>query len=325
MLSMSLPIIEVVAPSRLHFGMFSFGQPGVRQFGGMGVMVNQPGLRLRLTPAERFEACGPSSARARGVVERIARLRKLDRLPACRIEILSAPPQHVGLGTGTQLALAVTAAINAFQGGGPLEPAALAALAERAERSAIGTYGFVLGGLLVEAGKLAGEALSPLDARIELPGDWRFVLIWPNDEQGLSGEEERAAFRDLPPVPPATTAQLLAEVSNELLPAAGRGQFERFSESLYRFGHQAGMCFAERQQGDFANPWSARVIHAIRDRGVRGAGQSSWGPAVFALVDTPARASDFSATMRACVDSNATVLVAEPNRTGARITRETQA
>ncbi len=322
---MSLPIIEVVAPSRLHFGMVSFGQPGARQFGGVGVMVNQPGLRLRLTAAERFEACGPASDRARGVVERIARVEKLDRLPACRIEILSAPPQHVGLGTGTQLALAVTAAMNAFQGGGAMEPAALAALAARAERSAIGTYGFALGGLLVEAGKLAGEALSPLDARVELPADWRFVLIWPNDERGLSGEDERMAFRDLPPVPQATTAHLLAEVSNELLPAASAGQFERFSESLYRFGHEAGMCFAARQKGAFASPWSARLIHAIRDLAVRGVGQSSWGPAVFALVDTPARASEFSATIRGYVDSNATVLVAEPNRTGARITRETQA
>lgn len=318
---MSSPVIEVAAPSRLHFGMFSFGQLGARQFGGAGAMVDQPGLQLRLTAAERFEASGPLSHRARDVVDRIARVAGLRELPKCRIEILSAPQEHIGLGTGTQLALAVAAAFNAFRAGPTLEPAALAALAGRAERSAIGTYGFAHGGLVVEAGKLPGEALSPLAERVDLPAGWRFVLVWPKGQHGLSGPAERSAFDDLPPVPPATTASLLREASGELLPAAKGGQFERFGDSLYRFGQQAGLCFAPRQGGTFASPRIAELVRTIRELGVRGVGQSSWGPTVFALVESGAAASEFSAQLRERLRADETLLVAEPNNTGARITR----
>ncbi len=205
---MSNAIVDVVAPSRLHFGLLSFGHSGTRQFGGAGVMVNQPGLRLRISAAERFEAVGSHAERVRAVVERVCRVKELATAPACRIEVLEAPPEHVGLGTGTQLGLSVVAGLHAFARQGavePLAPAALAALAGRAARSAIGTYGFVHGGLLVDAGKDSEQSLAPLERRVELPNAWRFVLICPRGERGLSGEAERRAFSDLPPVPRSTT------------------------------------------------------------------------------------------------------------------------
>ncbi len=146
--------VEVVAPSRLHFGMFSFGQRELPQYGGVGVMINRPGLRLRIAPAERFAATGPLAQRAAAVVELLAKKWHLHELPACRLDMVEAPPEHVGLGTGTQLALAVAAGLNAFRGQPPKSAAELAALTGRGARSAIGTYGFLHGGLLVERGKL---------------------------------------------------------------------------------------------------------------------------------------------------------------------------
>jgi ribulose-5-phosphate 4-epimerase/fuculose-1-phosphate aldolase len=41
--------------------------------------------------------------------------------PACRIEVLEVPPEHVGLGAGTQLALSVVAGLTAYRGHDPLE------------------------------------------------------------------------------------------------------------------------------------------------------------------------------------------------------------
>ena len=34
--------IQVVASSRLHFGLLAFGHAGRRQFGGVGVMLQKP-------------------------------------------------------------------------------------------------------------------------------------------------------------------------------------------------------------------------------------------------------------------------------------------
>jgi beta-ribofuranosylaminobenzene 5'-phosphate synthase len=338
---MSAPVVEIIAPSRLHFGMLSFGQPATRQFGGVGAMIDQPGLRLRISPAEEFAAEGYLNERVHATVERIwermngaeatdnpplplgegmASKANVKHLPACRIEVLSSPTEHVGLGTGTQLSLAVAAGLNAFLHRKELEPAALAALAGRGERSAIGTYGFVHGGLLVETGKAPGELLSPMHQRVKLPGAWRFVLICPQDQCGLSGEAERRAFGELPPVLPETTAALLGEVFEELLPAAVARQFERFSESLYRYGYVAGMCFAARQGGPFASPRAAELVRAIRKLGIRGVGQSSWGPTLFALVSNAAEANLLIDRVRPYLSAADTVLVAEPNNSGARIT-----
>lgn len=322
---MSTPGVEVVAPSRLHFGMFSFGRSDRRQYGGVGTMVDRPGLRLRITAAGEFAVRGPLAARAQTVAERLAEAWRLDHLPACLIDVEAAPPDHVGLGTGTQLALAVTAGLNAWHGEPPLDAARLAALAGRGDRSAIGTYGFTRGGLLVEAGKLPGEALSPLEHRVELPAAWRFALICPTAERGLSGEAERRAFREMPAVPAETTERLRREVAVELLPAAEAGDFDRFSRSLYRFGREAGSCFAARQGGPFASGPIAELVATMRAAGIEGVGQSSWGPTVFALLRDEDAARQFVETLARQVPPDATITIAPINSAGARVTRLAEA
>jgi beta-ribofuranosylaminobenzene 5'-phosphate synthase len=318
---MPVPTVEVIAPSRLHFGMFSFGQPGARQFGGAGVMIDRPGLTLRMSGADRFTAAGPLAPRVESIVGRLADAWQMTRLPACRIEVVDAPPEHVGLGTGTQLALSVTAGLNAWRGGEPLDAISLAKLSGRGTRSAIGTYGFLHGGFLVESGKTCDEVLSPLAHRAALPRAWRFVVIIPHGEHGLSGEAEASAFHDLPPVPTATSEQLRREVSEEMVPAAGAGDFARFSRSVDRFGRSAGMCFAARQGGPFASGPVARIVEAIGELGVQGAGQSSWGPSVFALLESELAALRFADAMQARLDPRDAVIVSKPNQTGARIAR----
>jgi beta-ribofuranosylaminobenzene 5'-phosphate synthase len=314
---MSAAIVEVSAASRLHFGMFSFGQSGVRQFGGAGAMVDPAALQLRVEPAERFYVEGPLETRVETAVRRIAAGLALAELPACRIKVVKAPAEHAGLGTGTQLQLSLAAALNAFVGNAALDLPALVALAGRGARSAIGSHGFNRGGLLVDQGKLEDEDLSPLADRVELPEGWRFVLICPHGQAGLAGEREQQAFRELPPVPNATTEWLHGEVTEELLPAARAGQFERFGESLYRFNREAGSCFAPWQGGAFAGPNVSRLVDAIRQMGVRGTGQSSWGPTVFALVESQDEALRFEQALARHITARDRVVVVQPANRGA--------
>jgi beta-RFAP synthase len=316
---MCAPLVEVAAPSRLHFGMFSFGDPKARQYGGAGVMIERPGLVLRISPDERFSVDGPLGQRVRSVVERLAARWELAELPACRVHVLAAPPEHVGLGTGTQLALSVTTGLNAFRGGAALDAAQLAALGERGARSAIGTHGFLHGGFLVESGKLAGRHLSPLEFRADLPDAWRFVLVVPARERGLSGEAEHRAFRELPPVPPAVTAELRREVAEEMIPAAAAGDFARFSQSVYRFGCRAGMCFSGHSP--FSSPRIAAIVESIRAAGVEGVGQSSWGPTVFALVESESSACKLADAIGSRLAADDAIMICAINCGGARITR----
>jgi predicted sugar kinase len=175
------------------------------------------------------------------------------------------------------------------------------------------------GGLVVETGKFGKQLLAPLEQRFDIPNPWRFVLIRLHGDCGLSGEAERGAFDGLPPVPRTTTAALLEELSSEMLPALKAVNFERFSESLYRYGHAAGMCFAPRQGGPFASPRLAELVAAVRGLGARGVGQSSWGPTIFAVLESQASAEKFVDRLRPQLDQHDTVTIAEPNNTGAQI------
>lgn len=319
-------MVQVETGSRLHFGLLSFGQPGVRPFGGVGVMVEQPAWRLQVESAARFEAMGPFSPRVVELVSRLTRAWNLEIPPACWIEVLAAPRPHVGFGTGTQLSLAVAAGVGQWLNRRCLPADQLAALVGRGERSAIGTWGFAQGGLLVEGGHDATAdsdglpSISPLLQRLELPDEWRWLLVTPSDRAGLSGRPEREAFARLPPVPIGVTEQLCDELQHELLPSAELGDFARFSASLYRYGAMAGNCFAAVQGGPFATGDVAALVAALRDCGVAGVGQSSWGPTVFALLPSEHAARELAERLaRLPAAAEAEWIVSATCNRGARI------
>ncbi len=316
-------VVRVVAASRLHFGMLSVNQPQVRRYGGLGAMVDAPGLELVIRPAARLEASGPLADRALSAARLAARcFGASDETggPACRIDVLRTAPLHVGLGTGTQLAMAVAAGLNAWLEVAPLPPEQLAQCVGRGKRSAIGLYGFAHGGLLYETGKSTEEEIAPLVNRVELPTEWRFVLVRPMCQCGLSGEAERDAFARLPPVPVERTETLYREAADRLMPAAAAGRFDDFSESLYQFGYLAGLGFAERQGGAFHGERLASLVERIRSCGVRGVGQSSWGPTLFALVPNDSAVAEFLERFGRHEDARSLELtVAIPQNEGARI------
>jgi beta-RFAP synthase len=179
----------------------------------------------------------------------------------------------------------------------------------RGQRSAVGTYGFGHGGLIAELGKWKDQPLAQLERRIALPGTWRFVLLIPTDQVGLSGSAEQRAFDAMMPVPRQVTQQLLSELWDNLLPSAEQGDFDEFGESVYRYGITAGRCFAQRQAGAFASSQLAQWVKMIRAMGVRGVGQSSWGPTLFALLAGENEATDFVRQLRQRLETQCVQLV----------------
>lgn len=289
-------------------------------FGGVGAMVNQPVLKLRVRGGARFECAGMLADRVQEFAQRWAEFHRLSGLPDCHIEVLDAPPNHVGLGVGTQLGLSVAAGLNAFAGLPAAGPQELALSVGRGLRSAIGTYGFVMGGLIVEQGKLPGEPISPLDCRIDLPPDWRFVLLRPVGWQGLSGEQEEQAIGGLPRVAESTTERLIAIARDELIPAAATANFPQFAESLFQFGQLAGSMFSARQGGPYNGPLLTRLIHGLRGHGIAGVGQSSWGPTLFAaLPDQHSAIVLANLLQQDHPEGPLEVTIAAPNNTGALV------
>ena len=272
--------VRVEAPARLHMGMLDVAGGRARRFGGLGVALTRPAAVVEASPSDDLTADGPDAARAVAVARRCRET--LGLAGGAQVRVLETIPAHVGLGSGTKLALAVTAALAALAGQKP-EPRAIARAAGRGARSAVGLWTFVLGGLVVEGGVRPGvEQAAPLLARHAMPDEWRCVLAIPEAEPGLSGRAEEEAFARLRP--DADRAALIAQlVLTSLLPGVAECDLKEFGAALTRIQRLVGESFASVQGGVF-HPRAGALVDALLRLGAAGAGQSSWGPAVYGIV-----------------------------------------
>jgi beta-RFAP synthase len=274
-------MIRVVAPSRLHFGLFraSAAADGERAFGGVGLMVERPGVVVCVRPADSWQFEGMLASRAQVFAARFMLSLPEERRRPYQVLVERCPAEHTGLGVGTQLGLAVAKALAVASGAPDLSSVELAARVGRGERSGIGAHGFDRGGLLADAGK-RGEPVSPLLAHVTLPERWRVVLFNPKADR-WHGDRERAAFAA---AAPSQTDTLRDLAERQLLPAAAGGDLDAFGDAVHAFNRLAGEPFAAVQGGVYASPEVAALVEDLRASGVRGVGQSSWGPTVFAVV-----------------------------------------
>ena len=267
----------------------------------------------------RFRCSGPHVERTKRFVAMLVEAWRLATPLACRIEVCG-PSDHTGLGVGTQLGLAIAAGVRRFFRLPDLPVEALAAAVGRGKRSAVGSYGFQLGGLIVDGGTRDGDWQGRLAKRIAVPAAWRFVLIRRGGAQGLAGAGEMEAFANLPPVPVAVTRELRRITNDAMLPAVDRADCAVFGEAVYQFNRLAGECFASVQSGPFASERIARLVEAVRGHGVAGVGQSSWGPTVFAVVADEAEAKRLAEWLATTEFSDCEVTVARANNSGAAVT-----
>jgi predicted sugar kinase len=92
---------------------------------------------------------------------------------------------------------------------------------------------------------------------------------------------------------------------------------------VYDFGRIAGPCFAPVQGGPFARPEIAAHVESIRNHGVPGVGQTSWGPTVFAITVNEAAAGSLADWLRRQpTTSDSHIEIAQPNNHGAQVSTQ---
>jgi beta-RFAP synthase len=295
--------------------MLAVGDTGTRRFGGLGAAVERPAVVLEAEPADDLSVEGADAERALAFARRC---RDALRLPGgARLRVVEAIPRHVGLGSGTKLALAVAQALAALDDR-TLDAPALAQAAGRAARSAVGMWTFALGGLVVEGG-VRGKGSAPLLTRLAMPDEWRIVTVVPDAEPGLSGSAEAQAFERLEPS--AERSAVIAQlVLTSLLPALVERELEEFGGALTRVQRLVGDEFAPMQGGRF-HPRAGALVEALLSGGAAGAGQSSWGPAVYGVVGNEAAGRDLARRMEDLVGGNGAVDVVAFDNRGARLER----
>lgn len=321
----SLPqSVTVTTGARLHFGLFAPGAGAGRRLGGLGMMIGPAGFAVRATTADHDKVVASDEWRSRAAAFldtcRNRTPRGAQQPPPCRLEIARALPAHAGLGSGTQLGLAVAQAMAALAGEGDVSAVELARRAGRGLRSAVGLHGFACGGLIVEGGKSASEEISPLVARAAVPEQWRMVLIRPRGAAGISGGDERDRLARLPAMPQPVTDRLCRLTLLDLLPAVALADLDAAGEALFEIGRLAGEHFAPVQGGLYADPQMRNLVEVLRSRGICGVSQTSWGPTLFVLRRDADSADRLKAEIEADTRwSNCEVSVAVPLNRGATI------
>lgn len=312
-------MVRVEAPARLHLGMLAVAADGggTRRFGGLGVSVGRPAVVLEAEPAAELSAEGADAERALAFAHRCRDA--LGLAGGAHLRVLEAIPQHAGLGSGTKLALAVAQALTALEGR-DVDAPSLAEAVRRGTRSAVGMWTFALGGLVVEGGHRPGvERPAPLVARHAMPDEWRAVVAVPAATPGLSGPAEAEAFRGLVPAP-ERTALIAQLVLASLLPALVERELEEFGAALTRVQELVGDSFASVQGGRF-HPRAGELVEALMRFGAAGAGQSSWGPAVYGIVGSETAGRELARRMQDLVDGGASVELVAFDNHGARVER----
>ncbi len=311
--------VFIETPARLHFGVLDLRGSLGRRFGGLGAAIAEPSLLLEARLAPDVIAEGPDADRAAHYARRYLAHYRLSE--GAHLRVHRAIPSHAGLGSGTQLGLAVARALaELYQR--PTEPAALAQAVGRGRRSAIGTWVFALGGFILEGGRRPGvDCVAPLLTRLPIPPTWRYVVALPPGTPGLSGDAEAAAFERLPAPPESDVEQIAHLVLMQLLPALVDADLPAFGAALSMIQRITGGWFAAAQGDNFASPIGRAVIERMAECGAAGVGQSSWGPAVYGIVDGDVEADRLAACAREILPDSSVVLHGEFAAAGATVTR----
>ena len=281
--------VTVTVPARLHLGFLDLNGGLGRRFGSIGLAINGLKTSITFNAASQPQVTGPESERVRGYLQ--AMQRALDIENTCHVRIDEVVPAHAGLGSGTQIALAVAAGVRRLHGL-PLDVRGDAIRLERGARSGVGIGLFDHGGLVVDGGRGSLTTAAPVVSRMPFPEQWRILVVLDPHRQGVHGPDEREVFSKLAPSSDGQAAHLCRLVLMKALPALAECDITGFGSAIKEMQVLLGDYFAAIQGGSrFSSPDVAAALAALEDEGAYGIGQSSWGPTGFAFAPSAEEAN----------------------------------
>lgn len=271
--------VSVIAPARLHMGFLDLSGALGRNFGSIGVALEAPATRVVISKSNVTQI---SNLRVQKTLSLFCEAFKVSQ--NVMIEVIEEIPAHVGLGSGTQMALAVGNGLNVLYDL-QLSVREIAAVLDRGLRSGIGIGVFEQGGLVVDGGRGENTITPPMLAHFDVPQEWRFILVFDKRGQGLHGTQEIEAFKNLPLFPRAQAEKLSYLLLMQALPAIAEKNLVRFGEVITILQKTVGEHFSPAQGGIFTSHDVALAMNWLAQRGAVAIGQTSWGPTGFCLVE----------------------------------------
>ncbi len=317
----SSKIISVRAHARLHMGFFDMHGGLGRKFGSLGVSLASPVTEIEATISDNLVITGNlENDEIDSIAKTIQILQKRLNVPASlNIQVKQLIHSHFGLGSGTQIKLALLAVIDKLHQLN-LDHTRFSAASGRGMRSGIGLGTFWHGGVVVDAGRGVSDNVPPIVARVDFPEDWRVLLIFDNSKQGVHGERELGAFKNASAFSERLANKLCRHVLMQALPALHEQDLVSFGATVRALQQATGEYFANAQGGLYTSEKVASVLNWLEKEGVSCFGQSSWGPTGFAIFENEKKANLYLEQLeKRFVDDDLSFMLTQGCNTGASI------
>jgi len=294
-------LIQIKTPARIHFGQLDLNGDLGRIYGGSGAAIAEPFTLINFEKSSKIEVEGLKKEKKRPIIEKflsnLYKRKLLTENQGVKITIEALLPAHNGLGSGTQFGLAAAEGINKLYNL-KLEPKELARIVDRKHsRSAIGFGAFYQGGFIVDAGRPTSEKnndqyLPPIVYQNKLPDEWRFLIIIPDfQKEKMAGKKEIKTFNSIEKMSVEKCAENTHHLLLGMLPAVEENNIDKFSSHLNTIEDNVSEYFSGAQGGKYSSKYAQRIIDFMVREGVLARGQSSWGPALYGLVENEEKAS----------------------------------
>src|SRR5688572_28011569 len=106
--------VTVTTSARLHLGFFNLTDNPEGKFGGLGVAIYAPCTQIQIGKNKDFVVDAKNSECVNNIIENMIKSFNLPK--TFFVQVLQNIPEHTGLGSGTQMALSVGAALNQLFG-----------------------------------------------------------------------------------------------------------------------------------------------------------------------------------------------------------------
>ncbi|MCX9080628.1 MAG: beta-ribofuranosylaminobenzene 5'-phosphate synthase [Candidatus Methanoperedens sp.] len=277
-------MLKITTPSRLHLTLIDMNASIGRVDGSIGITLDAPVIKIECKKYDIVEITGRSEHIDRMVKSVNALLPDGEGI---QIRVEEDYPSHIGLGSGTQAALASGMAVNELYGLG-LDVHEIAVKMGRGGTSGIGVAAFERGGFILDGGHKFSEKKAflpsaasklppaPVLLRSDFP-DWDILLAIPG-QKGASQKNEVNIFQEKCPIPLHEIESLSHLILMQLLPSLFEKDIVTFGRSINAIQE---LGFKKREVE--LQPVSRDLMHVLRDSGAYGAGMSSFGPTVYAF------------------------------------------
>ncbi|MHA1913496.1 MAG: beta-ribofuranosylaminobenzene 5'-phosphate synthase [Promethearchaeota archaeon] len=329
--------LRITTPCRIHLSLIDENGYTGRVDGGIGLMLDRPNVIFEASnSADEFKIEAHNYYRESiEVINEIAsRVFKTFNISNknFHFKLKRYFPSHVGLGSKTQLSLAIINAIARLKDINHLTSEQLTQIVKRGGTSGIGWRGFETGGFILDGGHdfgkgreketfLPSSAVSSVNpaltiSRHIIPENWRFVLVIPNVKKGAYGDEEISVFQNYAPIPKSEVNEVSHQILMKIIPGIIKNDLNCFGEGLKRIQNIGFKKIEIELQHEIVK----NLLHFFEDCGLKAYGMSSFGPSVIGIVESESKAEDLlKAVQKNQKNGGGHIYICKPNNTGAKI------